>query len=71
MTMKVIAQQGDTLDLLCYRHYSQESTGIVETVLNLNSQLAEFGPVLPLGTVVILPEQVPTAADNTMVQLWD
>ncbi|MCI0152144.1 tail protein X [Paraburkholderia sediminicola] len=52
--MKVIAQQGDTVDALCWRHYGR-TDGTVEAVLEANAGLADYGVVLPLGTVVYLP----------------
>lgn len=67
--MQVIAQQGDTLDALCYRHYGRTG-GVVESVLAANFGLAELGEVLPHGTVVILPS-VDAAPVSETVQLWD
>ncbi|TCQ89233.1 phage tail protein X [Rahnella sp. JUb53] len=67
--MKVIAQQGDTLDALCFRYYGR-TAGVVETVLTANPGLAELGEVLPHGTTVILPD-VDTAPTSETVQLWD
>jgi len=67
--MKVIAQQGDTLDALCFRYYGRTG-GVVEAVLTANPGLAELGEVLPHGTTVILPD-VDTASNSETVQLWD
>lgn len=67
--MKVIAQQGDTLDALCFRYYGRTG-GVVETVLTANPGLAELGEVLPHGTTVFLPD-VDTASTSETVQLWD
>ncbi|EMW6688354.1 hypothetical protein L400_01035 [Enterobacter hormaechei] len=67
--MQVIAQQGDTLDALCQRHYGR-TEGIVEAVLAANPGLAELGVMLAYGTVVSLPE-VDTAAITESVNLWD
>ena len=69
--MKVIAQQGDTLDLICWRYYGQSNSGVVESVLLLNPALAEFGAILPHGTIVTLPDAAATAVDTKMVNLWD
>lgn len=67
--MMVIAQQGDTLDALCQRHYGRTG-GVVEAVLAENPGLAELGAILPHGTVVSLPE-VDTAPVSETVNLWD
>jgi phage tail protein X len=67
--MQVIAQQGDTLDALCQRHYGRTG-GVVEAVLAENPGLAELGAILPHGTAVSLPG-VDTAPVTETVNLWD
>ena len=67
--MEVIAQQGDTLDALCHRHYGR-TEGVVEAVLLANPGLAEVGVILPHGTPVTLPVMATAPATET-VQLWD
>ncbi|MDQ8035390.1 MAG: tail protein X [Bordetella sp.] len=70
--MRVIAQQGDTVDVLCWRHLGS-TAGLVERTLELNPGLAQLGLILPHGTAVDLPEVSTTtnAAAVTTVQLWD
>ncbi|MDD5175741.1 MAG: tail protein X [Sterolibacterium sp.] len=68
--MQVIAQQGDTLDLLCHRHLGRTS-GVVEAALVANPGLAALGTVLPMGTAVDLPDSLPAEAQTNLVQLWD
>lgn len=65
----VRAAQGDTLDLICWRHYGR-TTGVVEQVLEANPGLARLGPILPHGTLVQLPE-IATQPQRPTVQLWD
>ncbi|MDX6042899.1 tail protein X [Scandinavium lactucae] len=67
--MNVIAQQGDTLDALCHRHYGR-TEGVVEAVLAANPGLAELGAILPHGTCISLPV-VDTAAVTETLNLWD
>jgi len=67
--MKVIAHQGDTLDVICARYYGR-TAGIVETVLAVNPGLAELGAVLPHGTPVELPD-IHTSPVAEAVNLWD
>ena len=52
--MKVQALQGDTVDLLCWRHYGR-TQGIVEQVLQANPNLVEGGIQLAAGQWVELP----------------
>lgn len=67
--MRVRAMQGDTVDVLCWRHYGR-TAGVTEQVLEANPGLAEHGPVLPMGLEVELPDQ-PTRPVTKRLQLWD
>lgn len=67
--MRVIAQQGDTLDSLCWTHLG--SSAAVEESLRLNPGLAAIGAILPIGTAVILPDASPAAPAQNIIQLWD
>jgi len=64
------AQQGDTVDALCWRHYGR-TAGVVEQVLDANPGLADHGPVIPNGTLITLPDSAPQAERRQMVNLWD
>ncbi|HWX12863.1 MAG TPA: tail protein X [Trinickia sp.] len=68
--MKVISQQGDTVDALCWRHYGR-TDGTVEAVLEANAGLANLGVVLPIGTVVHLPELASVECTTPLIQLFD
>lgn len=70
----VTAQQGDTIDALCWRDLGTTSCGVVETALVLNFVLASFGPVLAEDTAVTLPDPPQSgtaAAILEIVNLWD
>ncbi|MNZ54091.1 Phage Tail Protein X [compost metagenome] len=69
MATTVHANQGDTLDALCWRHYGR-TAGVVEVVLDANPGLAALGPILPHGTAVQLPD-ITTQQQRQTVQLWD
>tara|TARA_B100001063_G_scaffold189162_1_gene179801 strand:+ start:115 stop:288 length:174 start_codon:yes stop_codon:yes gene_type:complete len=56
------------LDALCWRHYGRESA--VREVLEANPDLADYGPVLPSGVKIELPELSAPVADQA-VSLWD
>ncbi|EIG9086423.1 tail protein X [Serratia nevei] len=65
--MKVQAMQGDTLDLLCQRHYGT-TQGVTEIVLAANPGIAEQ-IFLTTGQVVELPE-IERSTQQETVQLW-
>ncbi|MBF4990696.1 tail protein X [Methylophilus sp. QUAN] len=66
--MQVRSQQGDSVDLICWRHL--KTTAIVEQVLVSNPHIAFLGPELPMGTIVELPETV-VETQTSLTQLWD
>lgn len=71
--MRVHAQQGDTIDLLCWRHLGT-TAGMTEQVFELNPGLSLHGPILPMGTVVTLPALPSShsiATERPLIQLWD
>lgn len=66
----VIAQQGETVDAICWRIYGR-TAGVTEAVLDANPGLADLGITLLHGTQVQLPEIAPQAEQRQMVNLWD
>jgi len=68
--MLVRAQQGDTLDALCWRHLGA-TQDVVEQALERNPGLADFGPVLPHATLVDLPDRPVSAPVVPTVHLWE
>ncbi|MNK65196.1 Phage Tail Protein X [compost metagenome] len=68
--MMVRAQQGDTVDSLCWRHL-RTSRGVVEQTLELNPGLADHGAILPHGLAVNLPEPESEPATVPNLNLWD
>jgi len=68
--IRYVTRQGDVLDLVCYRHYGRRS-GVVERVLDHNRDLAGLGPILPIGTVIILPTIPLEATPAATIKLWD
>ena len=61
-------REGESLDWVCWRHYGQQS-GAVEAVLAVNPGLAEHGPKLPGGLLILLPDL--PKRQKTVVRLWD
>jgi phage tail protein X len=70
MPITVHAVQYDTVDALCWRHYGR-TAGVVEAVLDANPGLADYGPTLHQGLVVLMPEAQTEAPHWQMVSLWD
>ncbi|WP_042266796.1 tail protein X [Paraburkholderia heleia] len=68
--MKVTALQGDTVDAICWRYYGR-TDGTVEAVLEANEGLADLGVVLPLGTLVDLPDLTTVQTTKPLLQLFD
>ncbi|WP_175947056.1 tail protein X [Burkholderia pyrrocinia] len=68
--MNIIALQGETLDALCWRYYAS-TAGTVEAVLEANPGLAELGVVLPMGTVIDMPELNTIEQTKPLLQLFD
>lgn len=68
--MKVRALQGETLDALCFRHRGR-THGVVEATLELNPGLADYGPILPMGLEVDIPDLQTTKPITTLINLWD
>lgn len=70
--MQATAQQGETLDAICWRVLGR-TEGVTEQAYNLNPHLAELGPALPGGTQVTLPDTTSssTPARRATVKLWD
>ncbi|PTQ90290.1 tail protein X [Agitococcus lubricus] len=67
--MQIVSIQGDRVDIVCWRFYG--NTNHVEQILDANPQLAFLPVILPIGTVITMPDipQKNTVIDT--VQLWD
>ena len=70
MSVTVRAQQNETVDTLCWRHYGR-TAGVTEAVLEANPGLADYGPILPQGLAVQMPKAQTAAPKRQMVNLWD
>ena len=67
--MLIFAQQGDTVDEICQRHYGRTQQ-VVEMVYAANPGLADKGVILPHGWPVELPD-LPESSTRDTLQLWD
>jgi phage tail protein X len=66
---QVRAMQGDTVDLICWRHYGRTGR-VTEAVYLANRGLAELGPILPHGLLITLPDADATQPADTTLHLW-
>ena len=70
MVTRVTTIAGETVDLICRRHYGDES-GYAEAVYETNRGLAAHGPFLPVGLSILLPDMARPVAASPVVRLWD
>jgi phage tail protein X len=73
MARTYTTKPGDMLDLICFRHYERRQAGAVEVVLEANRHigLADYGPVLPRGLVITLPDLPAPRQARRLQNLWD
>jgi phage tail protein X len=62
---------GDSVNLLLYRELGRCDDAAEEILWRLNPTLAEYGPVLPAGVWVIVPEMASRPAALRLVSAWD
>lgn len=69
--LRLVALQGDMLDQLLAREAGL-GPGDLARVRDANPGLASLEPILPLGTVVIVPATTDAPANATLplIQLW-
>lgn len=61
--------QGDTADLICYRELGH-TAGVTEQLYELNPRLADYGPILPSGLLITLPD-TPQRSQAQGINVWD
>ncbi|AVU74390.1 phage tail protein [Pseudomonas sp. Fig-3] len=62
---------GDSVNLLLYRELERCDDAAEEALWRLNPKLAEWGPVLPAGVWIVLPEVDLQPVAPTPVSAWD
>ncbi len=55
---ETVTVKGDNLtaDLLLWRRYGIKGAPLLADMMTLNPGLSDLGPILPLGTIVVLPD---------------
>ena len=64
-------KQGENLSGILFTHYGKLNSTILAEVLEENQNIAELPLVLPLGTVVVLPQLPSENRDIPVRKLWD
>ena len=67
---KYITSQGDTADYIAWKYYGNQDAGTVEALIDANKGLSDYGPELPAGVEITLPEII-TPTTTQGVRLWD
>jgi len=62
-------RDGDTADYIAWKYYGTTERRVVEQLLDANKGLADYGPVLPAGILVTLPD-IKIAEDKRGLRLW-
>lgn len=71
MALEYRTRAGDTVDLIVWRQYGSTAGGIVERALAANPGLAGYGPTLPGGLLILLPDAATAQASvEPGVKLW-
>ena len=70
MTTTYQTRAGETVDLACLQTYGR-TRDVTEAALAANPGLAGLGPVLPVGTVIVMPDLAEDTPQRYLVSLWD
>jgi phage tail protein X len=62
-------RENDVLDEVVWRYYGSQDNKLVEVVLEANRGLADYGPQLPSGLLITLPD-APTPEPAQRLQLF-
>lgn len=63
------SKQGDTVDSIAWDVYGRQDGGLVESMIAANPGVEDYGPVLPAGLRLIIPD-APTPETTVGVRLW-
>jgi phage tail protein X len=69
-TTTYTTKDGDVVDAIAYQYYGTLDGRVVEQVLAANKGLADYGPILGAGIVIVLPA-ITKDSTNQAVKLWD
>ena len=64
-------KEGENLSGILFTHYGKLNSTILAVVLEENQNIAELPLVLPLGTIVVLPQLPSENQDIPIRTLWE
>lgn len=64
-------RDGDVVDEIAWRQYGAVDADILRIVLEANPGVADYGPKLPAGVSITLPDIPKPASTRKAVSLWD
>ncbi|MGX5723333.1 tail protein X [Shinella zoogloeoides] len=70
MPSTYITKAGQTVDLVCLDFYGR-TRSTTEIVLDANPGVAALDPILPIGTVLVMPDIDIRPAARELVKLWE
>lgn len=70
MSLTYRTSDGETVDYIAWKYYETQDGRVVEQLLEANPGLADYGPMLPAGLVIELPD-IALEATQEVVKLWD
>jgi len=71
MAQQYRSKQGDTLDEIAWRQYGAVSSDMLTRIMDANPGLADLGPIIPAGVIILLPDAPETSTIKAGVTLWD
>lgn len=71
MAQTYSSRDGDVVDQIAWRQYGAVDADILRLVLAANPGIADYGPMLPAGVAVVLPDIPEPATVREGVALWD
>lgn len=71
MARKVRSKAGDTVNAILYRETSRFDDDAEAALWEINPGLAAYGPVLPAGVVVAIPDLTESVSADQVINLWD
>lgn len=70
MSQTYLTSDGDTADYIAWKQYGTQAGRVTEQLLEANPGLADYGPRLPAGVLVELPD-LALETQAQAVKLWD